>query len=566
MPAAPITRLSSHLLRQAHASASTTNPPSPATSTNPIPHTPSTICPSDSISEYQSDSTTVARSSWVWQYFTQQELEGTLKNICRAKEGFVDNYLSNNDTEDPEAPILICNKSMAIDKTGSTKSMIRHLSRCHHIKPPVNTDQQTIAAFFMDGKLTKVSFYLFEPFDSIHFLHLHYLFRLLSYLFNLSLTYIIRYNCLYIDSTFCFAKIKSLNRANLKDALIRLVVNRELPISLVDAPEFRELLTMINSATPALLSKQTCVSEGILTKYRTVRCALINILSEVKDISITCDGWTSPSNVAMLGVTAHWIDENFKMQNIILALKPIDGPHTGVNLATLLKNILDKFNITDRLYCITADNASNNTTMGQSLTTMIPHFDASQSLHGCVAHVINLVAKSGMVVFDQKTAPPPVNALDPTIPQPTVPLFIESTPHTAMASVLTRIRTLHKKVKHSPQLKASLDSAIQSCSKVKRKVGLVHEVSTRWSSTHASLERFVELRPVIHYVCDGNPTLDAYSLDDSEWVLVETIVKFLSPLAHVIKNIEGHSYPTFSNVMPDYQWLVDRLESVSNFV
>jgi hypothetical protein len=282
-----------------------------------------------------------------------------------------------------------------------------------------------------------------------------------------------------------------------------MVVNQEVPIKFVDAKEFREIINMINPTAFTLLSKRTAVTDAILDSFRSARSKIINMLSSVTHISITCDGWTSPTNVSMLGVTAHWITDDFELRGITLALKPIEGPHTGSNLASLLKNVLDSFHITDRLYCITADNASNNTTMGQSLSTLIPHFDSSEHLHGCVAHVINLVAKAGMAVFDRKP-PAPINALDPTIPQSqsSTPLFIEPTSHSELSSVLTRIRGFHKKIKHSSQLKTSLDNAIASCPTLERKVGLVHEVSTRWSSTHSSLARFVELRVVLEYQLD----------------------------------------------------------------
>jgi hypothetical protein len=121
--------------------------------------TPS-ITPSDSISsvsEVASDATATARSSWVWQYFVQRRIEGTLKNVCTAKEGFIDTVAAAAE-EDPDAPIALCNRQMALDKHSSTKSMIRHLSRCHHIEPPVITDQQTMTAYFMDGIMAKVSF------------------------------------------------------------------------------------------------------------------------------------------------------------------------------------------------------------------------------------------------------------------------------------------------------------------------------------------------------------------------------------------------------------------------
>ena len=101
----------------------------------------------------------------------------------------------------------------------------------------------------------------------------------------------------------------------------------------------------------------------------------------------------------MLGVTAHCISTKFEMKRITIALQPIDVPHTGLNLACLLKNTMDQFKMSERLYCITADNAANNITMAQHLHNLISTLDNKKHLHGCFAHVINLVEKAGFAMF-----------------------------------------------------------------------------------------------------------------------------------------------------------------------
>jgi hypothetical protein len=66
---------------------------------------------------------------------------------------------------------MLCNRQMAIDRHASTKSMIRHLSRCHHIEPPVNTEQHTMTAYFIDGRMANVSYFniiLFFTFSINH--------------------------------------------------------------------------------------------------------------------------------------------------------------------------------------------------------------------------------------------------------------------------------------------------------------------------------------------------------------------------------------------------------------
>ena len=41
--------------------------------------------------------------------------------------------------------------------------------------------------------------------------------------------------------------------------------------------------------------------------------------------------------------------------------------HTGERMADMVLEILGQYNLFQKLYCITADNASNNTTLGENL-------------------------------------------------------------------------------------------------------------------------------------------------------------------------------------------------------
>lgn len=149
---APITRrLSSNINRSTQCLPSV--PQSPATTSS------TSLAPSESVSEIASDTTTAVRSSWVWKYFVQEEVDGIMKNVCQAKEGFITSLLSTN--ADPDAPAAICHKGLVIDKNSSTKSMSRHLSRAHHIETPVQTEQATLPSYFADGKVGRVRFFSF---------------------------------------------------------------------------------------------------------------------------------------------------------------------------------------------------------------------------------------------------------------------------------------------------------------------------------------------------------------------------------------------------------------------
>ena len=53
-----------------------------------------------------------------------------------------------------------------------------------------------------------------------------------------------------------------------------------------------------------------------------------------------------------LGITAHWIDNDFKIQSRVLELVHLRGPHTGENLAKAIADMLRDFQIMGKVSVI----------------------------------------------------------------------------------------------------------------------------------------------------------------------------------------------------------------------
>jgi hypothetical protein len=60
-------------------------------------------------------------------------------------------------------------------------------------------------------------------------------------------------------------------------------------------------------------------------------------------VHVTADGWTAPNDLPLLGVIAHFVNENGWLDHIILGLREIEGVHTGENLCTVLVEILSEY-------------------------------------------------------------------------------------------------------------------------------------------------------------------------------------------------------------------------------
>ena len=111
-------------------------------------------------------------------------------------------------------------------------------------------------------------------------------------------------------------------------------------------------------------------------------------------ISLALNTWTSPNNLAFMAVTRYYIDENWQYREALLGFEPLTGTHSGPNLAVILRRVLEKHDILDRVFALTTDNASNNTTLAKSLEELLTDWQSDMMHIPCLAHVIQLVANS----------------------------------------------------------------------------------------------------------------------------------------------------------------------------
>jgi hypothetical protein len=111
-------------------------------------------------------------------------------------------------------------------------------------------------------------------------------------------------------------------------------------------------------------------------------------------LSIALDCWTSPFRQAFMAITGYFIDMDWHYREILLGFEPLHGSHKGSDLSVVLLDLLRKYQIEDRVLTMTTDNASNNTTLHDSInkaldTLALP--DGTPIVRiPCMAHVIQL--------------------------------------------------------------------------------------------------------------------------------------------------------------------------------
>ena len=109
-------------------------------------------------------------------------------------------------------------------------------------------------------------------------------------------------------------------------------------------------------------------------------------------------------------VTGHWIDDDWVLHEALLDFLHIEGHHYGEILGEKVFEILEEYEICEKLFCITADNAGNNGIMCIVLSILLKNigieWDPKKYQISCMNHVINLTVqefiKSIKVIIDNK--------------------------------------------------------------------------------------------------------------------------------------------------------------------
>jgi hypothetical protein len=186
--------------------------------------------------------------------------------------------------------------------------------------------------------------------------------------------------------------------------LVRLIVLHELPFSFVEYEGFHSYSASLNPLAETI--SRTTIKENCLEAYKNHRTALREMFENCNfRFSLTADLWTSNKNIGYMCVTCHYIDDDWKVQKRIIRFCVVKTPHDGFNLYTSMLTTIKFYNIEDKLFSITLDNAAPNNTMMDILKSNLLkvdmlHCDGDLFHIRCAAHVINLIVKDGLQAID----------------------------------------------------------------------------------------------------------------------------------------------------------------------
>jgi len=300
-------------------------------------------------------------------------------------------------------------------------------------------------------------------------------------------------------------------------------------------------------------------------------------------ISVSLDGWLADNQLDMLGVTAHYLDEQLRVKTVLLGLRPMYGAHSGAAIAEELLTVMRDFEISDRVGYFVADNASNNDAALRQIAKEID-VDPSRQRIRCSAHTLNLVAKailygtdSDCVADAAKFAPRfGSSASDNALTHRDKAAQLHNDDTTSLAlwrkrGALGRCHNLVYHVKGSPRRRRYFESKQREISD-SRIYQLVANGGVRWNSDLEMIERALKLKDALqlyqdHYVNDGADPLNPEDcLNAEDWDELKVLKELLQPLKDAsvrcqtvpISRHHGALWQTLSTT----EWLLAKFEDL----
>ncbi|XP_031106294.1 zinc finger BED domain-containing protein RICESLEEPER 2-like [Ipomoea triloba] len=331
---------------------------------------------------------------------------------------------------------------------------------------------------------------------------------------------------------------------SIRRALIEMIIIDELPFIFVEGQGFKMFIAV---ACPRFkIPSRWTVSRDIHVIYKEEKLKLKCLFrGNTQRVSITTDSWTSIQRINYMVVTAHFIDEEWKLHKKIISFIPVTS-HKGQYIAKALETCLLEWGYIAKaletcllewglrnVFTVTIDNASSNDTALGFLKRKLLSWGSStvkcKYLHmRCIAHILNLVIQDGLKECD---------------------------------TVVKKVREVVRYVRNSPaRLKKFRD--LSDLIGIEQKSSLCLDVPTRWNSTYLMLKSAVIYQKVFEAYEESaviyQKVFEAYEESDNsfksdlgdsipelhDWDSVNSLVTLLKCFYEMTIRISGSLYVT----------------------
>ncbi|CAH9107811.1 unnamed protein product [Cuscuta epithymum] len=177
------------------------------------------------------------------------------------------------------------------------------------------------------------------------------------------------------------------------------IVEENLPYLFSESVSFKEYAQTCLNPQFRSYSRKT-VKKEIIRLYKAEKLNLQIFFANYDGrVTVCSDIWEDTyHNLHYLGLTAHYVDDDWNLHKRVLAFREFNDRHTAEHIYILIERILIEYNLVDIGFDTGFDNATNNIAAIPRLrelcgsTTLMGRFFHQR----CACHIINLCVQDGL--------------------------------------------------------------------------------------------------------------------------------------------------------------------------
>ena len=131
-----------------------------------------------------------------------------------------------------------------------------------------------------------------------------------------------------------------------------------MPLAVVDSTQFKNFVHKLDPQYQ-LPSRKHLSTTMLKKRYEIIKSGLREKLQMVTTVNLTIDLWTNRQMKSYLGITAHFLSEEWLLEYAVLGCNRVVGRHTAENILMWYEEIVSDFNVEKKVKHVVTDSASN---------------------------------------------------------------------------------------------------------------------------------------------------------------------------------------------------------------
>ena len=293
-----------------------------------------------------------------------------------------------------------------------------------------------------------------------------------------------------------------------REQLALYIAATDQPINMAEDKYFERFVQ--NSFFPGFKSYSKTSSRNDLIKlFKKMKLELKNKIHTCHvSVALTADIWSGRAKQDYICVTSHYFDNECKLNKSLLGFRLMDVDHSGEQIYNKIVEVLEDYDIVNKVISLTLDNASSNSKAIDYFQNNYPLYNNLKFFHQrCVCHVINLIVKCGMKTIKEN---------------------------------INRIRDCLAWITSSNKRNAEFQDACVKSNMSPRIFAL--DMPVRWNSTYLMLDSCLPYANIISYFVANNR--GPHYLVENDWQIAKVFHSFLKTFYQSTLQLSGVYYPT----------------------